>query len=109
MCWRSRIVGWSTRGATGSNCSSADARPGASGLAAVGRIIEQWGGRLLTDSDPATGLYLWVFEANEGARRFYARLGGREVERADSGMPSAAEEPAQRVVWPMAAALNRGG
>jgi signal transduction histidine kinase/ActR/RegA family two-component response regulator len=38
----------------------ADARSAASGLAAVGRIVEQWGGRILTDSDPATGTHFRV-------------------------------------------------
>lgn len=56
-------------------------------------------------ADPQTGLYLWVFEANMPARGFYARLGGREADRAESGMPSAATEPALRVVWPSAAAV----
>lgn len=75
----------------------------------LGQQLLRYAARWASERDAATGLYLWVFEANNGGRRFYARLGGQEVERADSGMPSAEEEPAQRVVWPLAAALKQGG
>ena len=48
---------------------------------------------------PNDRLYLWVFETNHHARRFYARLGGRDVERELVEPPGGGAQPAWRVVW----------
>ena len=48
---------------------------------------------------PEAGLYLWVFEANEPARRFYDRLGGVVVERATTPHASGTRAPALRYAW----------
>ena len=45
------------------------------------------------------GLCLWVFETNEGARRFYRRHGLLELERTD-GSTNAERAPDVRMVWP---------
>ncbi len=88
----------------GAKVDNLHVRPGYRG-GGLGQRLLRHAARWASESDPATGLYLWVFEANHGGRRFYARLGGQEGERAASGMPSAADKPALRVVWPVAAAL----
>ncbi|KPF79697.1 hypothetical protein IP88_01690 [alpha proteobacterium AAP81b] len=51
------------------------------------------------------GLHLWVYDANIGARRFYSRLGGKEVETEPSDMPASLGKPLHRVHWPDASAL----
>ena len=45
------------------------------------------------------GFCLWVFETNEGARRFYRRHGLLELERTD-GSTNAERSPDVRMVWP---------
>jgi chorismate mutase/GNAT superfamily N-acetyltransferase len=50
------------------------------------------------------GLGLWVFEANEGARRFYARHGFAEVRRTD-GSGNEEQEPDVEMAWPDPASL----
>jgi GNAT superfamily N-acetyltransferase len=47
----------------------------------------------------AQGFQLWTFQANAGARRFYARHGCREVERTD-GARNEEKTPDVRLVWP---------
>lgn len=46
-----------------------------------------------------TGLYLWVFEANQAGLRFYQRLGGHIVERGQSELPAANGAPVLRIFW----------
>jgi len=46
-----------------------------------------------------TGLGLWVFEANEGARRFYRRHGFAEVRRTD-GSDNEEHAPDVEMAWP---------
>jgi len=45
------------------------------------------------------GFGLWVFESNDGARRFYARHGLLELERTD-GSANEEKAPDIRLVWP---------
>ena len=45
------------------------------------------------------GLELWTFQANEAARRFYARQGFRPVELTD-GAGNEERQPDVRYVWP---------
>lgn len=46
----------------------------------------------------AGGLHLWTFQANAGARRFYARHGFREVELTD-GAGNEERRPDVRLAW----------
>ena len=46
----------------------------------------------------ASGLQLWTFQANEGARRFYARRGFQEVELTD-GAGNEEKRPDVRLEW----------
>lgn len=48
---------------------------------------------------PREGVHLFVFEANVAARRFYASVGGREVERAAVEPPGGGSQVHWRVVW----------
>jgi GNAT superfamily N-acetyltransferase len=52
-----------------------------------------------------SSFYLWVFEANESARRFYERKGGRAVEIMDDTAPDGSLTPSVRFHWPDAGAL----
>lgn len=45
------------------------------------------------------GVFLWVFEQNDQARRFYARLGGESVERVVTEAPGGGEIAEWRVAW----------
>jgi ribosomal protein S18 acetylase RimI-like enzyme len=67
-------------------------------LEAAARGIEArgWGVRV----------HLWVYEANVRARRFYARMGGIEVEHAIKPAPDGQQLPEWRVAWHDAAVLR---
>lgn len=64
------------------------------------------GGRLFDESvrrvaaaRPGQGVYLWVFEANVRAQRFYERRGGRLVEQKVLDAPSGIRAAARRYAW----------
>jgi ribosomal protein S18 acetylase RimI-like enzyme len=57
---------------------------------------------------PGSGLWLWVMEANRGARGFYRRAGAAEVERTLSTNPVEASSPILRCHWPDPAVLTTG-
>ena len=71
----------------------------------IGRVLMQAAARETARRHPDHGVYLWVFEANHQARRFYARLGGRDAERALLEAPGGGILPAWRVAWPNPQAL----
>ena len=48
---------------------------------------------------PTDGVYLYVFEKNHAARRFYASIGGREVERGTVEPPGGGSQIHWRVAW----------
>lgn len=48
---------------------------------------------------PGERVHLFVFEANVGARRFYAGVGGREVERSTVDAPGGGSQVRWRVLW----------
>ncbi len=52
------------------------------------------------DTHPDGGLYLWVLDGNAGARRFYARLGGRDAEGDYWQAPDGSALAVRRYVWP---------
>ena len=71
----------------------------------VGRLLVEAAAREAIVRHPDAPIYLWVFEQNVQARRFYARLGGREAERVVRTAPDGAAIPEWRVVWPNPARL----
>jgi ribosomal protein S18 acetylase RimI-like enzyme len=56
---------------------------------------------------PGLGMYLWVLEANQGARRFYHKLGAISIERDTWSPPDGSTLPCLRYVWPDLAGLLR--
>jgi ribosomal protein S18 acetylase RimI-like enzyme len=46
----------------------------------IGTMLMREGARWLQQHHPDSGVYLWVFEANGNARRFYETLGARNAE-----------------------------
>lgn len=54
----------------------------------------------LAATTSASGLHLWVFEANLAGLRFYQRLGGRVVGKDISRIPAATGKVVLRVHWP---------
>jgi hypothetical protein len=52
-------------------------------------------------------LWLWVYAANQSARRFYAGIGGSEVESTSLPLPGGGEATALRCVWPDAFDLEQ--
>ncbi len=57
---------------------------------------------------PQSGVYLWVFEANTRARRFYERLGASNAETiADEPDPAAGPVPSCRYTWPGPSDIGR--
>jgi ribosomal protein S18 acetylase RimI-like enzyme len=53
-----------------------------------------------------TGLHLWVFEANAGARRFYERHGAIQIDRILYDAADGGRHPAVCYAWADAAALR---
>ena len=68
--------------------------PGHTGRAIGSRLLDQ-----AKDAYAATGLQLWTFQANAGARRFYERHGFEAVELTD-GVTNEERAPDVRYVWP---------
>ena len=48
-----------------------------------------------------TQLYLWVYELNHDARRFYAREGWRQVEQVSAAVPGGQERIVLRLIKPL--------
>lgn len=69
-------------------------RPDARGRGLGARLLRDAARRLAGHA----GLWLWVFEANAGARRFYERLGAREELRAAQA-PYGQPQPCLRLGW----------
>lgn len=73
-------------------------RPGLKGRGIGRRLLEaaavETGRRY-----PGERVHLFVYEANEKARRFYASVGGREVERGPVEAPGGGSQVHWRVVW----------
>ena len=69
-------------------------------------LMPAWAGRgvgsrlvRLAQERRPDGLSLWTFQVNEAARRFYARLGFRQVDLTD-GAGNEERQPDVRYVWP---------
>lgn len=79
--------------------------PGLRGQA-IGQRLMRAGAQFMRDSKAASGIHLWVFEANTAGLRFYERLGGQIVERClETELPAPPETYILRVFWPDLAAL----
>lgn len=67
---------------------------------AIGQQLMRAGAQALLADKARAGVHLWVFEANTAGRRFYARMGGREVERClETELPVPRETHILRVFW----------
>ena len=73
-------------------------RPGLKGRG-IGRRLLEAAARETQLRFPHDPVYLFVYEANVAARRFYAGVGGREVERAAVEPPGGGSQIHWRVVW----------
>jgi len=65
----------------------------------VGRLLFGRAAQWVMSSEPGWPIHLWVFEANDGARRFYDVLSGEVVERRLKRSPGGADIPLLRYVW----------
>jgi ribosomal protein S18 acetylase RimI-like enzyme len=66
----------------------------------LGRALMRRAAEWVCDTQPGTGVYLWVMEANAAARAFYDRLGARNVETISMADPGGGRAPNCRYVWP---------
>jgi GNAT superfamily N-acetyltransferase len=66
----------------------------------VGCALMRRAGAWLASSYGGCGVYLWVLEANTGARRFYERVGALDAGTEEVENPSGATARSCRYVWP---------
>jgi GNAT superfamily N-acetyltransferase len=71
----------------------------------IGRRLLAEVGAWYLASAPGEGLFLWVYEQNAAARRFYERLGAAAVERMVIDAPGGGQVAEWRYAWPSSAAL----
>lgn len=74
--------------------------------AGYGQALLRETARRFAARDPRTGFYLWVFEDNRAARRFYARMGAEESERVPSDWTRAPDSWKYRCHWTEAYAVQ---
>lgn len=74
-----------------------------------------WGAVLLgaaanwaSSAYPGSGLYLWCFEQNAPARRFYERRGGVIAEHSRHAVPGGGDRPVIRYHWADPASVSGG-
>jgi len=65
----------------------------------IGRALMRSAAEWICATQPGTGVYLWVMEANVQARAFYDRLGARNVETVEYDDPGGGHAPNCRYVW----------
>lgn len=65
----------------------------------LGRSLMSHGASWIGRQRPGSPVHLWAFEANQGARAFYRRLGGAEVERKVLPAPDGSQLPEIRYAW----------
>ena len=65
----------------------------------IGRLLLEVAARETQRRFPDDGVYLYVFDRNLAARRFYASIGGREVERGIVEPPGGGSQVHWRVAW----------
>lgn len=72
----------------------------------VGRALMRDAADWLQQARPDAGVWLWVMEANTGARAFYERLGASNAGTSDLPDPSGGHAPNCRYVWASPEALR---
>ena len=72
----------------------------------VGRTLMRDVADWLRRVQPDAGVWLWVMEANAGARAFYERLGASNAGTSDLQDPGGGQAPNCRYVWASPAALR---
>ena len=65
----------------------------------LGRQLFSRAAKWVISTEPEWPIHLWVFEANNDARRFYEALNGEVVEHRLKRAPGGAEIPSLRYVW----------
>ena len=65
----------------------------------VGRVLMRRAAEWVCETRPGAGVWLWVMEANAGARAFYDRLGARNEETILMADPGGGSAPNCRYVW----------
>ena len=78
--------------------------PNLTGSAIGRRLVSEAVKRLIVES-PGSGMYLWVFARNHGARRFYERAGAIAADSAEKPMPDGNRVLSVRYHWPDPAIL----
>lgn len=71
----------------------------------IGRQLMSAIGREADRRHSATGVHLWVFEANTPSRNFYTAMGGEHVQRVVKAAPDGQDLPEWRVAWTRASSL----
>jgi len=74
----------------------------------TGRALMRSAAQWLFRQDPADKVYLWVMEANTGARRFYERLGAANAGIGYLTDPAGGRAPNCRYVWSTLSPLLTG-
>jgi GNAT superfamily N-acetyltransferase len=65
----------------------------------LGRKLFSRAAQWVISNEPGWPIHLWVFEANDEARRFYDALSGQVVEHRLKRAPGGVEIPSLRYVW----------
>jgi GNAT superfamily N-acetyltransferase len=65
----------------------------------VGKLLMKNCAKLILEKGSSHTMYLWVFEVNQNARRFYERLGGNNVETVKKQNEDGTEAEVCRYVW----------
>ena len=65
----------------------------------LGRQLFGRAAQWVMSNEPGWPIHLWVFEANDGARRFYDALSGEAVEYRLKRAPGEANIPSLRYIW----------
>lgn len=73
----------------------------------IGELLLRESAAWFAQHYPGLGMYLWVLEANHGARRFYDRMGGVNAERDTWAPPDGSTLPCLRYVWSDLAVLDK--
>lgn len=65
----------------------------------VGRRLMQEAAKWVQSQDPDASMYLWVLASNQGASRFYERIGGDKVEETMMENPGGGSSKVWRYLW----------
>ncbi len=65
----------------------------------IGKRLMEEAAKWVREHYPDSGFYLWVYEDNQLARRFYEKMGGKNVEKHLHDNPGGGASYALRYVW----------